>query len=619
MIGTRTAGLPYRHPYEEVTPQEQRMIGTLVTPSSHVPRPPALHLQLQSSPQAISSVSPSPNYSQSMNLDHNIGYYGGLAESGTGHFPTRDLTYYSKTPLSNPNMPLSKAHEQPGKQRREQSIGSICSGHHTGYQQPSQHYYPFGGPHIGHQGGMPEMFQVPVLRSNDPYTHVVQPRPLPSQPPLPFQQPNIPTGQLFGQPPGSRPSDPANIPLANPYLMTAVQRSQNTPEAFKQPESPQNRFGGDGQFSPRENTCAQDARHHNKDGTLTSSNQMHSDQSSADSQGQDRNHIDPRTNDEPTFDRQTTSDNQPSTSHSTTAINTPSDMSPPARAGHNIPRCVSTNSEVHPRVSAPPVDNSRNDIPTTQETIRSSHPLTAHPNDPVLNLRLVDISRDANSRPLTYTPFAIRMSQKFGPHLVAYCEARGKRFRYEWNFVFWFKNPTAHDPTNETGVVIHWNMTPAYFLGSPIVAARMKDGDIIEVMESSNPAIAGTDSLAFHPGEAAALANNMLNYKDFRMNQLGRKYQELRAMTEGTRQENEQLRKENTELKRQLAELKGTPNPPPPEGDANHDTGGVKTTDAQEATSQDLAASTNAAEDAAKDDKDTDHKATPPPEDIHKM
>lgn len=77
----------------------------------------------------------------------------------------------------------------------------------------------------------------------------------------------------------------------------------------------------------------------------------------------------------------------------------------------------------------------------------------------------------------------VRENQAFGPILADFCSQNNKRFRFDWNFVFFAPAPTPENPHSQSAHVLKWGMKPSYFMdpSSPV----MKDGDVINLIEGS--------------------------------------------------------------------------------------------------------------------------------------
>ncbi|KAF2001497.1 hypothetical protein P154DRAFT_596029 [Amniculicola lignicola CBS 123094] len=81
---------------------------------------------------------------------------------------------------------------------------------------------------------------------------------------------------------------------------------------------------------------------------------------------------------------------------------------------------------------------------------------------------------------------AIKRTQKLWPELVVYCEIRGVRWRDDWEFIFWFPDPTDLNPKGLRGIKIGSEHTPdnigrAITTTGSLLQAQMEDDHVLEV------------------------------------------------------------------------------------------------------------------------------------------
>jgi hypothetical protein len=104
--------------------------------------------------------------------------------------------------------------------------------------------------------------------------------------------------------------------------------------------------------------------------------------------------------------------------------------------------------------------------------------------DPLITLKIKGLEDGTINQNEVLTTIVMRRSQKFGPILNAYCEERGKRYLFDWNFVYWYATPNIDDPTNFSGQTLGWKLTPKDFHPTEKEPHRdIKDNDIIELVQ----------------------------------------------------------------------------------------------------------------------------------------
>ena len=217
-----------------------------------------------------------------------------------------------------------------------------------------------------------------------------------------------------------------------------------------------------------------------------------------------------------------------------------------------------------------------NDPGTRQLTVRPSFPPDQNsPTHNTINLRIASLERDERGAPLRFDTLRMRTDRRFGPELLFFCEVRGKRYRYDWNFVYWFSDPTLENPRHETGVVLKWDMKPEDFdRVSPNMSTsphvKMENGDIIEIVQIQDPMLQRlpTTQIDVDALENAHLAYTAIRLRDaFTYRGVEAAYRHVRIHNQRLQDENnllkkesEGLRKENEALRRERAELRGMPN-----------------------------------------------------------
>lgn len=187
--------------------------------------------------------------------------------------------------------------------------------------------------------------------------------------------------------------------------------------------------------------------------------------------------------------------------------------------------------------------------------IKPSHPPVPNPSDPqILTLLIRNLQN-----PPQYTQIQLSRSRKFGPCLVHYCEQHGQRFRFDWNFVYWFPDPIPSDPNHQKGITLHWEHRPCDFDDDQMPAAKMNHGAILELMTTADLKAQKSGAAVVDEAESSAMLTHF-----------SRENWHLRNAMAQYRQQVSILNTQVAALSKELAELKMALNTTP-RVDEDHD------------------------------------------------
>jgi hypothetical protein len=151
---------------------------------------------------------------------------------------------------------------------------------------------------------------------------------------------------------------------------------------------------------------------------------------------------------------------------------------------------------------------------TRQQLSTRLHPPLAHPQNPLIRLRIHSNTFDPTSVPI-FSILSMRVHDIFGPRLHYYSHARGQKFGVDWKFIYAYAAPTNAQPERKKYFDLTWNMKPAGCRDRLYPGGAMRDGDTIYVVSrrpGTKPAAEDNgwvedsiqlqaDVIAFEPGE----------------------------------------------------------------------------------------------------------------------
>lgn len=186
--------------------------------------------------------------------------------------------------------------------------------------------------------------------------------------------------------------------------------------------------------------------------------------------------------------------------------------------------------------------------------------------DPLITLKIKGLEDSSTKQNDVLTTIVMRRSQKFGPILKAYCEERGKRYLFDWNFIHWYATPNIDDPTNLSGQALEWKMMPNDFHPTKKEPHRdIKDNDIIELVQGKPERTYVIEAIKKNhrfnnDGDSQHMpivTDRDTSYEDqanYQAIEYASNVEEFRPSDHNLLQENERLRNENQSLNRlQLA------------------------------------------------------------------